>query len=906
MTIGQHIAFAPGHYKPETLVGRRLLAHELVHIRQQAIGESTRNTPRRRSAEVEADRLAVNIEHGAKVRVSVGAGIAPAFALADYQNTKSEEDRERQIQSLSASRLQSDLDEISEFLDRQTRSNEETVRLEQMRDRLSARLAVLLRAASAPPPKAGRAPGGKGRQKQADVAQAATPTSEDAPRILREQRSVPLTDPAEVQREVDRIVAWLQRPDVTPQHRNILQVELQNLAPQFEQARQSDSARRQTGRIQASLGSGGEGTEGLRKAIRMIEGIYIDPSEPEAAFIMDAGERIRIGRNQGKELRANAKKAMQAALHKAVTMSVDARGLYGYQKAVNDDSPTISMISGWLGGVDDPIGAMNVAQGRLMGARLRVLEALSADNLSGAVDPLVEASTEARRILMAVHAWQEGLISGAETAVTGLTFIRDCSAVIVISIGAVVAAPFVAGAVGAGGLGLTGAAATGSTIVGTGLTVGSGAGAVFGSADYAGQRFAGASHQKAAESANKVGKQRFIEGFSAGMGGATTRVASQAIGKGGSALTQFGKGASAQAAGNFVGGASASKMSGDDLDVAVGKGFRSAALGTISSAAGAPFAKAPGLQTAISAGTSLGVNYFDARSQGQTHEEALRNTAINAASIGVLHASPAAKDANARYEAKGQGFGANVRREAASRANQARQAVGAASLGLALSLSPGRSAGRSDSSRTPTTVVAGVQDQPPARREQAAQPMRIESAGARSTAVASSSAQSAIQEQAAMGFLDPDLAAPGANVATATARTPRSMVTGIRAQTAEITAYDQRLANGEVGILAPVGANVPGPDYATAVRLPDGTFEILVCDAKSRVSPTSQFGATKSSLPATWQGAISNSLAPGRLSLPDAAMEQAIRDAWTQGRVRIVRDTIDYSPGGQGQLRLDD
>lgn len=37
---GHHLAFAPGEYAPETLTGRRLLAHELVHVQQQEQRES--------------------------------------------------------------------------------------------------------------------------------------------------------------------------------------------------------------------------------------------------------------------------------------------------------------------------------------------------------------------------------------------------------------------------------------------------------------------------------------------------------------------------------------------------------------------------------------------------------------------------------------------------------------------------------------------------------------------------------------------------------------------------------------------------------------------------------------------------------------------------------------------------
>ena len=156
-----------------------------------------------------------------------------------------------------------------------------------------------------------------------------------------------------------------------------------------------------------------------------------------------------------------------------------------------------------------------------------------------------------------------------------------------------------------------------------------------------------------------------------------------------------------------------------------------------------------------------------------------------------------------------------------------------------------------------------------------------------------------------MGFLDPRLAAPGARVATATSRSARSQTTSIRAQTAEVSAYEARLARNEIGILAPAGSTVPGIDYATAVRLPNGTYEIVVSDAKSRVG-TRAFGRVRTTLPQTWRNALGASIAQGTLDIGDQVTEQAIRDAFAQGRVRIARDTIDYNPAGQGALRLDD
>jgi len=89
-----------------------------------------------------------------------------------------------------------------------------------------------------------------------------------------------------------------------------------------------------------------------------------------------------------------------------------------------------------------------------------------------------------------------------------------------------------------------------------------------------------------------------------------------------------------------------------------------------------------------------------------------------------------------------------------------------------------------------------------------------------------------------------------------------------------------RLARGEIGILAPSGSNVVGPDYATAVRLPNGEFEIIVGDAKSRVSITSAFGRVSAQLPPKWGRAIDAAI--GRVGLPNPDDVRAIQRAWTQ------------------------
>jgi hypothetical protein len=56
LTIGRDIFFAQGAYQPQTAPGRRLIAHELAHVVQQATGATVAYSPARRSQlEAQAD-----------------------------------------------------------------------------------------------------------------------------------------------------------------------------------------------------------------------------------------------------------------------------------------------------------------------------------------------------------------------------------------------------------------------------------------------------------------------------------------------------------------------------------------------------------------------------------------------------------------------------------------------------------------------------------------------------------------------------------------------------------------------------------------------------------------------------------------------------------------------------------
>jgi hypothetical protein len=135
---------------------------------------------------------------------------------------------------------------------------------------------------------------------------------------------------------------------------------------------------------------------------------------------------------------------------------------------------------------------------------------------------------------------------------------------------------------------------------------------------------------------------------------------------------------------------------------------------------------------------------------------------------------------------------------------------------------------------------------------------------------------------------------------SASAQTSRSLITGIRADTGEVAAWREALQRGEIGLQAPAGANVAGPDFLTAEVDAAGQATLLVNDAKT--STVGRFPTPESSVPATWMSELQAAIAPGRLNLGDPALEAAIRAAFAQGRVRIRQVNADYSPTGGGRI----
>ena len=151
--------------------------------------------------------------------------------------------------------------------------------------------------------KAASAPKGKATSKSPAREQA---SSDAMPRMLRERTSIQYGSPNEARAEVDRIAAWLQRSDVSPSDRRLLQTELNNLAPQFEQGRQQQAEERRTQVItQALAPSSGlsDAKAQVLDSLRRIDGIVALPDRPGYFALMRGSEQIVLSSEEVAQLR---------------------------------------------------------------------------------------------------------------------------------------------------------------------------------------------------------------------------------------------------------------------------------------------------------------------------------------------------------------------------------------------------------------------------------------------------------------------------------------------------------------------------------------------------------------------------------------------------------------------------
>lgn len=566
------LAVAPGRQAPEGL-----LRHELVHVAQQATEGSA--TP------AEAEQQAAAAGRGHELDAVVGTG-GPYLACAaeDWlQSTPS-------LRQYGYSELVDELAEVDEWLERQVASSPETDRIEEARAALQAEIARRRRAMAAPDrPRRRRS---RGRRPEA----VELPPQTEMPRILGERTSRQLTDPAEIRTEVDRITAWLQRPDLTPGDRAILRAELDGLAPALGSELQQRSAQRQQARLARALTpTTGTDRAGVLTNLRVIESIRPYQEQPGMAYVLHEGELVVFPQSVADSARAQVLSALGDAARRAAGMNDGTEYRMSEHMRLNyEEQPVVGFIVSVVSGEEpvelqsrmlDPLSESQVALSRFRRAQARG----SLVEMAEAVFTALENADRAQRIVL------DGVdraIGAAGSVVHGLTVVRDLSFAVSLSIGAIVAAPVVAA--GVSGLGATGLTATGLTALGTGGVVGT-QGAVMGfTGGFGGELAAGRDVDQALEGgvseASRVGRQ----GVAIGVGGGASAGLAGNLGLSAQGLTRgqtLWRSMLAQGGGNALGSATGGLLAPPEGmgrgEAMLRGGLSGFALGSFGGAAGA-------------------------------------------------------------------------------------------------------------------------------------------------------------------------------------------------------------------------------------------------------------------------------------------------------------------------------
>jgi uncharacterized protein DUF4157 len=691
-TIGRHIGVAVG---PGQAIPDRLLRHELIHAAQQA----SRGRASPDDAEAQAQRGASGpgtLEHLA----SAGAPYA-AFAAEDWlQGTPD-------VRQYGFSELVDELRAVNEWLDRQTTGSEQTDRMAEAKTALEAEIARrkgAIRAADRPRSQR------RGRAKE-PAAQPGLPEQTEMPRVLKDRTSFQLTDPAEIRTEVDRITAWLQRPDLSPADRSTLRGELASLEPGLGADLNRASAQRQQARLaQAFSPAAGADRAAVLENIRVIESIRPYQARPGMAYVMHHGELLVFPQELGNQVRAEATDALQKAAERAQRINESARYRMDQHMRLNyEDQPIVGFVVS-LVSREQPVEVHD----RMLGpstdadvALIRYRAAQRRGSLTGMADAVFTAVEKADEAQTIVLNGVDKAVAAAGTIVTGLTITRDLSFAVALSIGAILAAPVVAA--GVAGLGATGLTATGLTALGTGTVVG-GEGLALGFTSGAGGELAAGHGGRAAlqtgwSEAKRVGAQ----GAAIGVGGGASLGLARNLGVGAQELTRGAQllrstvaGGGGQALGSMTGAALSDVPKGQSrAGYVLGSGLTGFALGGFGAAAGtasqglgslARFGVGVGLPSAVGAGAT----YLQTGDLSQSLQTGALSVTVGA--LGSRQQSAGPTPAEQRAFSAGQRF-----------MSRTRAFTGAAMLGLSNVAPALRMAGSSSSISTTT----GQQEQVP-------------------------------------------------------------------------------------------------------------------------------------------------------------------------------------------------
>ena len=911
-TAGRDIGVATG---PGQAIPDPLLTHELIHAAQQA-GDGTASPG---EAEAQAHHGAHDLGALGPL-ASTGAG-GVAFAAEDWLQTTPD------IQHYGITELLNELRAVNEWLDRQTVGTQETDRMAEAKAALEAEIARRRGAIAA----ADRPPRRRARGK-APAAQPELPEQTEMPRVLREHASTQLTDPAEIRTEVDRITAWLQRPDLNRADRAILHQELATLEPGLGTALNTESAQRQQKRLAQALSPAAGADRGaVLENIRLIESIRPYAEQPGMAYVVHNGELLVFPQETADRVHAEVTAALEQAARRAHNMNESTKYRMGEHMRLNyEDQYVVGFFVSVVSGEEPvevqtrmlgPMSESNMALGRYSTAQQHG----SLTQMANAVFTAVEKADQAQTIVL------EGIdraLAAAGTIVQGLTITRDLSFAIALSIGAILAAPVVAA--GVAGLGATGLTATGLTALGTGTVVG-GEGLVLGFTGGAGGELAAGHGGRAAlrtgwSEAKRVGAQ----GAAIGVGGGASFGLARNLGVGAAGLSrgsQLWRAAAAGGGGNALGGMTQAALS----DVPKGQsragyvlrsGAWSGALGAFGGAAGAgsQWLGSPAARFGVGVGlpstVGAGATYLQTGDVSQS---------LQAGALGLTTGWLASRQPTGVTPAQRRAFQFGRQVASTTRAYAGAAMIGLANVGPSLRMgeSPTRAsitatteggpAARAPVAAQPEQAPVQQQAAPPAAQAPAQPQALAQPQAPAQPQAAPSAAQAPAQQQAqnvristgafvrnpARQVTDP-FSGEVLGQRSASAQTPRSLITGILADEGEAAAWRGALARGEIGLQGPTGSNVPGGDFYTAEIDANGQVTLIANDAK--LSTIGQFPTPATTIKPTWMAELAAAIQPGRLNLGDPALESAIRAAFAAGRVRIRQLNADYSPTGGGTI----
>jgi Domain of unknown function (DUF4157) len=659
-THGSNIVFGRNRYAPGTSQGDHLIAHELAHVVQQTIPASKVSGP-------------VSVRSGPLIARSVDEWLQGSVHIG----------------ALSYTQLVGELDELNQWLQRQTTSSEDTARIEEAIGLLRTEINRREAAAAGPRRSATR----RGSRSASRVTPTANSESlpERYPRVLIEMTSVAYENPAEMRAEYDLIMQWLARTEISANERRIMTVERDNLAPQLNLDRQRVVTERHAERIHTALTAPDpHAVNALQNLARTIQGISNDPGNPNIFYIYNERERIAISREQAESLRNGLRDQIGNARRR-----IDSRVTYYWERyhaqaALNREHPIISRISGWLADVEDPRAELYSRYVQI-GAQLGQLQGLiNASDMVAAATVLPDVENNCEHIRSLARAYYEGYIEGAEIAVRRLEFTRDASFALAGSIAAVVAAPVVAGAVGVGGLGLTGTTATIATVAGTGVVVGTGMATVRGGSAATGVLLSGGTLEEAGSAFTSEAWRGFREGFLSGAGGAAARSVGLAINAaGGSMASQIATRVGAEMLINGTTTMIDTLARGGTLEDAARAAVISAAQAVPGALLGG--SNNPAVRNLLAPFTASGTSYLAARANGASAEEALAQAGVALASNIAMSRALHSPEADAGLVERGRSIGAGARDAVTSTTRRAAPYLGATMIGLADALPPLRS-----------------------------------------------------------------------------------------------------------------------------------------------------------------------------------------------------------------------